>query len=259
MTQSEATSQVRPVAQNFRIAIPTVLPNSSHTLLPRCPTGPRHDLGGRCLEAILAEPGWTVRILTKNAAVQKEFDLIAKHQPRVLVGLSLTAPPDKTAVIEAVEPFASTIPERMAALGNAHRLGLRTYGMYCPLLPGIADDAGAIQSLIEFGLRCRVEEVFVEPVNARGPGLKATETALREAGFVAEADAVAQIRNKEGWSSYVTRLLNNVQEALRRRGALENLRFLLYPSRLMPDDEKWIREHSEGVKWLGKEREAEGE
>jgi DNA repair photolyase len=207
----------------------------------------------------MAEPGWTVRILTKNAAVQKDFDLIAKHQPRVLVGLSMTAPPDKTEVIRAVEPLASTIPERMAALQAAHRLGLRTYGMFCPLLPGIADDAGAIEQLIGFGLQCGVEEIFVEPVNGRGPGLKATEGALREAGFVREAEAVALVRSKEGWSAYATRLLNNVQGALRRFGGLEKLRFLLYPSRLTPEDERWIRDHSQGVRWLGKDREPDAQ
>jgi DNA repair photolyase len=223
------------------------------------PAAQLYHLGRRCLEPILAEPGWTVRILTKNAAVQKDFDLIAKHQPRVLVGLSLTAPPDKTEVIRAVEPFASSIPERMAALQEAHSLGLRTYGMYCPLLAGIADDPGAIQSLIEFGLQCGVEEIFVEPVNARGPGLKATEGALRQAGFVREAEAVAKIRSKEGWSAYATGLLNNVQQVLRRFGALEKLRFLLYPSRLTPEDQRWIREHSQGVRWLGKDREPEAQ
>ena len=211
------------------------------------------QLGRRCLEAILAESGWTVRILTKNAGVQKDFDLIAKHQPRVLVGLSLTAPPSKTEVVKAVEPHASTIPERMMVLQEAHRLGLRTYGMYCPLLPGIADDAEGIKRLIEFGLQCGAEEIFVEPVNARGPGLKATENALREAGFSREAKAVAQIRNKVSWSAYATCLLSTVQEAMRNFGALEKLRFLLYPSRLMPADERWIREHSEGVRWLGKD------
>jgi DNA repair photolyase len=191
--------------------------------------------------------------------VQSDFDLIAKHQSRVLVGLSLTAPPDKTEVIRAVEPFASSIPERMAALQEAHRLGLRTYGMFCPLLPHIADDASAIEHLTEFALQCGAEEIFVEPVNARGPRLKATEGALREAGFVCEVEAVAKIRSKEGWSAYATGLLKNVRQALRRLGTLEKLRFLLYPSRLTPEDQRWIRDHSQGVKWLGKDREPDAE
>ena len=218
------------------------------------PEAQQFGLGRRCLEAILAEPGWTVRILTKNAAVARDFDLIERHKERVLVGLSLTAPPDKTAAIRSVEPNASTIAERMEVMVKAHRVGLRTYGMYCPLLPGIADSPQAIQELIGFGVSCGVEEVFVEPVNARGPGLKLTERALRDAGFSHEAETIAGIRHQPEWSAYVVRLLSNVQEALRRFNAIDKLRFLLYPSRLAVKDAEWIRNHGEGVRWLGKEK-----
>ena len=85
--------------------------------------------------------------------------------------------------------------------------------------------------------------------------MKATEASLREAGFIREADALAQVRSKSGWSSYTTKLLSNVQTALQRHGTSDKLRFLLYPSRLTPEDERWIRNHSQGVRWLGKGRE----
>ena len=49
------------------------------------PEAQQYDIGQKCLEAILAEPSWTVRILTKNAAIQKDFDLIGKYKNRVLV------------------------------------------------------------------------------------------------------------------------------------------------------------------------------
>ncbi len=117
-------------------------------------------LGRRCLEAILAEPRWTVRILTKNAAVVEDFDLIKKHRDRVLVGLSLTGTPDKEGVLAVVEPHASPISERMAALQKAHKLGLRTYGMLCPLLPGIADAPEQIGELVRFVKQCGAEEVL---------------------------------------------------------------------------------------------------
>ena len=48
-----------------------------------CPAAQQYDLGRRCLEALLAQPGWTVRILTKNAAVAREFDLIEQYRDRV--------------------------------------------------------------------------------------------------------------------------------------------------------------------------------
>lgn len=138
----------------------------------------RYQLGRRCLEAILAEPGWSVKILTKNTAVRQDFDLSLRYRERVSVGISITTPLGKAGTIAAVEPNASPIQERMAAIQEAHQLGLRTYAMFCPLLPGIADSREAIAELIEFALECAVEEVFVEPVNARGPGLRRTQEAL---------------------------------------------------------------------------------
>ena len=107
-------------------------------------------LGRRCLKAILAEPGWAVRVLTKNAAVAEDFDLIQQYRDRVLLGLSLTGTPDKNGVLRVVEPYASPIAERMAALKKAAKLGLRTYGMLCPLLPGIADSPEQIDALVRF-------------------------------------------------------------------------------------------------------------
>jgi hypothetical protein len=68
-----------------------------------------------------------------------------------------------------------------------------------------------------------------------------------------QCSAKAQNRHQPAWSAYVTRLLNNMQEALRTTGALEKLRLLLYPSRLTAVDTERIQTHREGVKWLGKE------
>ena len=216
------------------------------------PEAQEHDLGRRCLEAVLAQPGWTVRILTKNAAVKKDFDLIGRHKDRVLVGLSLTAAVYKSRIMSVVEPNASSNKERMHVLEEAHRRGLRTYGMLCPLLPGVSDSPGDVDRLVNFVLDCGAEEVFVEPINGRGPSLPDTEEALRAAGFRAEADALAAVRHQPAWSGYAAGLLRSVQDALRKRHSLHKLRFLLYPSRLTQQDAVWIRSHDEGVKWLGK-------
>jgi hypothetical protein len=88
-------------------------------------------------------------------------------------------------------------------------------------------------------------------VNGRGRGLLQTTEALEQAGFKAEADAVRAVRQARAWSTYVRRLLATVQAELRAVGALEKLRFLLYPKRLTDGDLAWIRTHNQGVKWLG--------
>lgn len=207
-------------------------------------------LGRKCLEAVLAQPGWTVRILTKNAAVVEDFDLIQQHRDRVLVGLSLTATPDRESVISVVEPHASPISERMKALKEAARLGLRTYGMLCPLLPGISDAPDQIDELVRFVADCGAEEVFSEAVNARGNSLTLTEEVLREHGLVAEADAIMAIRKTKVWSAYVVRLLENLQQAMRKHMSIEKLRYLLYPKGLTPHDRQAIQKDDDGVVWL---------
>ena len=218
------------------------------------PEAQAHRIGRRCLEAILGQPGWTVRVLTKNAAVVEDFDVISHHRDRILVGLSLTTTPDKSELMHVVEPNASTNVERMAAMARAHQMGLRTYAMFCPLLPGIAGSPGDVEELVGFALDVGAEEIFVEPVNGRGPGLKATEEALSAAGHDQEASAVHAIRTEENWSAYAAQLPETVQRVLRRRNALPKLRFLLYPKSLKEVDLLAIRQDDAGVRWLGEAR-----
>ena len=196
------------------------------------PEAQEHDLGRKCMEALLTDTEFTVRVLTKNAAVVKDFDLIQKHRDRVLVGLSLTGTQAKEGIIKVVEPNASTISERMAALKRAHDLELRTYGMLCPLLPGVSDSYDDILKLVGFVKECGAEEVYAEAVNPRGRGLIETANALRAVGHGAEADAVDRVRKKASHEEYVQRLIGNVQKAVREHGMIDKLRFLLYGSGL---------------------------
>ena len=216
------------------------------------PEAQEHQIGRRCLEAILAEPGWSVRILTKNAAVREDFDVIERHRDRVLVGLSLTATPDQARTTAALEPNASPIEDRMLAMTEAAARGFRTYGMLCPLLPGVADSPEQIDRLVRFAVDCRAEEIFAEAVNPRGPGLRLCQEALEEADLPDQAAAIARIRKRQQWSQYVADLIANVQRSVRRHFDIAKLRFLLYPGRLLPEHVEQIRKDDAGVIWLGK-------
>jgi DNA repair photolyase len=217
------------------------------------PEAQRHRLGRRCLEAILAEPGWTIRVLTKNAAVRKDFDLIQRHRDRVLVGLSLTATPGKSNVMQVIEPNASSNAERLAVMQEAAALGLRTYGMLCPLLPGIADSPEQVDQLVRLATEFRAEQIFAEAVNPRGPGLRLCQEALEAHGFAAGAAAIANIRRRQNWSRYVVDLVASVQQAVRRHSDIARLHLLQYPSRLLPEHVDSIKKDDAGVIWLGKD------
>jgi len=214
------------------------------------PEAQQYDLGRRCLEAILSQPGWTVRVLTKNAAIKNDFDVIEKHKDRVIVGLSVTAPPVRSDAISVIEPNASPIQERIKVLQQAHALGLRTYGMLCPMLLGIADSPGAIDELVSIAVKCGAEEIFAEAVNPRGCGLILTQEALESKGYHFEAAQIESIRHKENWSGYVVRLIKNIQKSIRQLYDISKLRFLLYPGRLEKHDLAEIKQDEAGVVWL---------
>ena len=214
-----------------------------------CPLSQRHDLGRRCLEAILQEPKWQVRILTKNAAVAKDFDVVKKYRDRVLVGLSLTGTPDKSHILSVIEPNASLITERMEVMKQAHKKGFRTYGMLCPLLPGIADSPKQIDALVQFCEQVGAEEIFSEAVNARGFG-NSVAIALADAGYLKEAEASAKISKETEWSAYAVELIKNVQRSMRKYSSIKKLRFLLYSDKLLPEHLKEIQKDDAGIKWL---------
>ena len=217
------------------------------------PEAQEYELGRRCLEAILAEPGWTVRILTKNTAVREDFDLIERYRDRVLMGVSITANADQDHLMSAAEPHASPISERIAVMTEAHARGLRTYGMFCPILPGIADSPEQVDQLVRMAVGFGAEEIFAEPVNARGPGLRKTQEALESHGHTAEAAAIAGIRRRESWCKYVVSVIANLQRSVRTYSHVDRLRVLLYPTALSAAAIAQIRADDEGVVWLGKD------
>lgn len=214
------------------------------------PEAQQYQLGYRCLKAILTEHDWTIRVLTKNASVQNDFRYIQQHRDRVLVGLTITAPADKTDIIEILEPYASAITERMSVMRVASSMGLRTYAMFCPLLPAISDAPQQVDELIRFAVECNAEEIFVEPVNQRGPGLRLCQEALELWGYDETAQAIRSIRTGNGWSRYVLELLKSTQRSVREHSEISRLRFLLYPKRLTAQDLVAVSRDPEGIIWL---------
>ena len=211
----------------------------------------KYGMGRKLLRAVLENNSkLTVRILTKNHEVEDDFDLIKQYKDRVQVGLSLTATRTKSKIMEAVEPNASSNIERMRVLKKAHKIGLRTYGMLCPLLPSIADSPGDINKLVRFCESIGCEEIFSEALNSRAKGLEYTQNALADNGYLSEANAIESITKKPGWSKYAFELIKNVQCSMREHSDIRKLRFLLYPKGLVDGHLKQIKKDRAGIKWL---------
>ena len=107
-------------------------------------------------------------------------------------------------------------------------------------------DPEQIDQLVRFASEIGAEEVFVEPVNPRGQGLKTMQEILKSKGYHFEAAHIESIRNKEDWSWYVTRLIKNTQKSMCKFYNIQRLRFLLYPSRLTTQDFASIKKNDKG-------------
>lgn len=132
--------------------------------------------------------------------------------------------------------------------------GFCTYAMFCPLLPGIADSTEQIDRLIKFATEVGAEEIFDEPVNARGLGLKLTKKALQESGFEKEAATVQNIRRGKNWSRYTAELIASTQQSTCKFYNINLISVLLYPSKLTSEDLGKIQNDDRGVVWLGQIR-----
>lgn len=192
------------------------------------PEAQEFDLGRRCLEKLLRESKARVRILTKNAAVANELDLLAEFRDRVTLGLSITAPLSKAKVAEVLEPRASSIQERLDALQAAHKAKVPIFGMLCPCLPGVADRPDDLDEMLDMIKPFAPEAIWAEPVNARGPGLRLCQEALAEAGSIAIANEVSFIRGQREHLDYTARLIGTLNVAAASAGVKSLLKILVY-------------------------------
>ena len=210
------------------------------------PEAQKYRLGRKCLQKVLTTSRCKVRILTKNEAVQNDFDLLEQYSNRVELSLSLTAPLSKSRVMKILEPQASPIGARIEVLKTAKRMGIRIYGILCPCLPGIASEPGEFGELLDILLSLEPTAIWTEPVNPRGPGLRNCEKRLRHQGFIREADALNAIRNRKTFKKYVYKFIEAATAEANKRGCSDIFNILAY------DDGNDFSGDDRSVIWLKK-------
>jgi DNA repair photolyase len=102
---------------------------------PYQPLERKYELTRKCLE-ILAQNDWPVVIQTRSPMVLRDMDIL-KEGRFFEVGLTITTADDN--IRKLFEPHAPPIMERLGALDELHRSGIRTYTMIAPMLPGAED------------------------------------------------------------------------------------------------------------------------
>jgi DNA repair photolyase len=120
---------------------------------PYQPLEAKYMLTRQCLE-ILAQNDWPVTVQTRSPLVLRDMDILKKGRD-FEVGLSITTADDSIRYL--FEPNAPPIKDRVRALDELHRAGIRTYAMIAPMLPGA-------ESLPEI-LADKVDHVIMDRMN----------------------------------------------------------------------------------------------
>src|SRR4030066_1018028 len=120
---------------------------------PYQPLEAKYKLTRQCLE-ILAQNNWPVVVQTRSPLVLRDIDIL-KAGRDFEVGLSVTTAADR--IRKLFEPDAPPIKDRIMALDELHKAGIRTYAMIAPMLPGA-------EGLVKI-LAGKVDYVIVDRMN----------------------------------------------------------------------------------------------
>lgn len=125
---------------------------------PYQPLEAKHKLTRKCLE-ILAHNQWPVIIQTRSPLVLRDMDILKKAKD-FEVGLSVTTADD--GIRKLFEPHAPPINDRIKALDELHKAGIRTYAMIAPMLPGSEGLTELLKGKIDYSLIDRMNYHYAD-------------------------------------------------------------------------------------------------
>jgi DNA repair photolyase len=130
---------------------------------PYQPVEKKYNLTRHCLEALLGYkfPVW---IQTKSSLVLRDLDLISRFHEKDVGFTILTLNDD---LRKRIEPGASPVDERVAALVDMSEKGIRTFAFVGPILPLLTDSEETLAKLIHELVRTRTSHVLFDRLNLR--------------------------------------------------------------------------------------------
>ena len=127
---------------------------------PYQPLEAKYKLTGQCLQ-ILADNDWPVVVQTRSPLVLRDMDIL-KQAKKLEVGFSVTSADDD--IRNLFEPQAPPIPERVNALAELHRSGIRTYAMIAPILPGAENLIPMLEGTVDYILVDRMNYHYADSI-----------------------------------------------------------------------------------------------
>ena len=110
----------------------------------------RYRLTRACLELLVARRN-PIDLLTRGTLVVRDVDVLQEAARRAPLNLCVSLPTLDDEVCRRTEPGAPPPRQRLRALAQLARAGLRVGIALAPVLPGISDDAAHIAAVVRAG------------------------------------------------------------------------------------------------------------
>jgi len=125
----------------------------------------QYGLARACLQALAAHPDFPTTVLTKSALVLRDLDVL-REMKGAEVAFTITTLDD--ALRRVLEPYASPIQQRIAALARLHEAGIPTWVFFGPALPVFSDSEEAVDAFFAAMAQVAVGHVLVDTLNLKG-------------------------------------------------------------------------------------------
>lgn len=192
------------------------------------PAEAKHKITRASLQLIL-EAGHKVRVQTRSALAERDFDLLVAHKERVLFGTSLPHLDDRLARV--LEPGASSPTRRLRMLHKARDAGLPVYVAIAPVMPFHREEE--FNRVLNAVWDLEPREIFCEPLNPKGGNLAMVhETLVPYDAYFAEMIATY---TEQAWAMFTDYILT--------LGVSKHARFVPWPD-TMRRWKKWLPEAS---------------
>jgi DNA repair photolyase len=118
----------------------------------------KYKLTRQCLQLLIRED-WPIIIQTRSKLILRDVDIL-KEAKNLEVGFSITTGDDD--VRKLFEPRAPPISKRLKALAELHELGIKTYAMIAPILPGAERLAPLLAGTVDYILVDRMNYHYAD-------------------------------------------------------------------------------------------------
>src|SRR5256714_3906825 len=116
---------------------------------PYQPAEREYGVTGACLEELAKREGLSVSLITKSNQIVRDIDVFKRIAARSDLSLNITITTLRPQLARMLEPRAPRPDLRVAAVRQLREAGLQVGVSACPLIPGLTDREGELETVAE--------------------------------------------------------------------------------------------------------------